>query len=106
MDFHKQKKKKKKKNTIFPPFKGKMSNICPPFRKYERNNILIKCKIDNIWVFLEFDYVKLKKVRLYTKIDIDFVRANANALRGGQCNFPLFLILYFCVSLYVIHISL
>ena len=30
---------------------------------------------------------------------MNFVRANANAnaLRGGQFNFPLFLILYFCV---------
>ena len=37
---------------------------------------------------------------------MNFVRANANAnaLRGGQFNFPLFLILYFCVSLYVVHI--
>ena len=62
MDFHKQKKKKK------TPFFHHLKEKCPifahanksftPFRKYERNNILIKCKIDNIWVFLEFDYVK------------------------------------------------
>ena len=58
------KKKKKKKTTFLHRLKEK----CPivvhanksftPFRKYERNNILIKCKIDNIWVFLKCDYVK------------------------------------------------
>ena len=62
MDFLNQ--KKKKKTTILQRLKEK----CPivvhanksftPFRKYERNNILIKCKIDNIWVFLKCDYVK------------------------------------------------